>query len=151
MTTEHRNEPYRHDHEAGFSLVELMLVVFIMGLLGFVIYQNFAPISDQSRVSKARTDIRTLESALEQYSLDMFGYPTQAEGLSALQVVPAGADAGNYRPGGYIRRLPNDPWNHPYQYVRPAQKSSAQYDVFSFGADGQPGGEGLDADIGNWE
>ncbi len=137
--------------EAGFSLVELMLVVFIMGLLGFLIYQNFAPISDQSRVSKARTDIRTLESALDQYALDMYGYPTTAQGLQALLAPPAGADASSYRPGGYIRRLPNDPWNHPYQYVRPAQNSNAQYDIFSLGADGQPGGEELDADIGNWE
>lgn len=137
--------------EAGFSLVELMLVVFIMGLLGFLIYQNFAPISDQSRVSKARTDIRTLESALDQYSLDMYGYPTSADGLDALREAPAGADAASYRQGGYIRRLPNDPWNQPYQYSRPAQRSNAQYDVYSLGADGQPGGEGLDADIGNWE
>lgn len=151
METEDEKRAIRRKNQAGFSLVELMLVVFIMGLLGFVIYQNFAPISDQSRVSKAVTDIRTLESALDQYSLDMFGYPSGAQGLEALREAPAGADASSYRPGGYIRRLPNDPWNSPYQYARPAQQSSAQYDVFSLGADGQPGGEGLDADIGNWD
>ena len=140
-----------HHSEAGFSLVELMLVVFIMGLLAATIAYNFRGVPDQARIDAARTDIRTLESALDQYSLDMYGYPTSADGLDALREAPAGADAASYRPGGYIRRLPNDPWNQPYQYSRPAQRSNAQYDVFSLGADGQPGGEGLDADIGNWE
>ncbi len=138
-------------HDAGFSLVELMVVVFIMGLLATLIILNVAPVGEQSRISKARADIASLESALEQYNLDLYTYPTQQQGLEALRVPPADIDTTLYRPGGYIRRIQNDPWGNPYQYVVPAARSGGRYDIFSYGADGQPGGEGPDADIGNWD
>ncbi|MFN3312254.1 MAG: type II secretion system major pseudopilin GspG [Hyphomonas sp.] len=137
--------------EAGFSLVELMVVVFIMGLLATLIIVNVAPVGDRSRITKARADIANLENALEQYSLDLYTYPTQQQGLEALSSPPPGVDMTLYRPGGYIRRVQNDPWGNPYQYVIPGTRSGGRYDLFSLGADGQPGGEGPDADIGNWD
>ena len=137
--------------QAGFSLVELMVVVFIMGLLATLIIINVAPVGDQSRVTKARADIAALESALEQYSLDMYGYPTSNQGLDALVNAPAGVDAARYRPGGYVRSVRMDPWNNPYVYAVPGDRSGRGYDLYSFGADGEEGGEGLNADIGNWE
>lgn len=137
--------------EAGFSLVELMVVVFIMGLLATLIIINVAPVGDRSRITKARADIANLENALEQYSLDLYTYPTQEQGLAALSTPPPGVDLTLYRPGGYIRRVQNDPWGNPYQYVIPGTRSGGRYDLFSLGADGQPGGEGPDTDIGNWD
>lgn len=137
--------------EAGFSLVELMVVVFIMGLLATLIIVNVAPVGDRSRVTKARADIANLENALEQYSLDLYTYPTNEQGLAALSAPPPGIDTALYRPGGYIRRVQNDPWGNPYQYSFPGVRSGGRFDVFSFGADGRPGGEGNDADIGNWD
>ena len=137
----------RQSDEAGFSLVELMVVVFIMGLLATLIVVNVAPVGDQSRVTKAEGDISTIEQALEQYSLDMYAYPDVSNGLAALRTAPAGVDTTRYRPGGYIKRLRDDPWGNPYQYVRPAQRSGGQYDVYSSGPDGEPGN---DDDIGNW-
>jgi len=141
----------RRRQEAGFSLVELMVVVFIMGLLATLLIVNVAPVGDRSRISKVRSDIASLESALEQYSLDLFNYPTSAQGLAALSSPPQGVDTALYRQGGYIRRVQMDPWGNPYQYQIPGTRSGGRYDVFSFGADGQPGGEGPDADIGNWD
>jgi general secretion pathway protein G len=137
--------------QSGFSLVELMVVVFIMGLLATLIIVNVAPVGDRSRVSKARADIASLESALEQYSLDLYNYPNAAEGLAALSAPPASADLSLYRQGGYVRRVQVDPWGNPYQYVTPGTRSGGRYDLFSMGADGKPGGEGPDADIGNWD
>ena len=137
--------------QSGFSLVELMVVVFIMGLLATLIIVNVAPVGDRSRISKARSDIASLESALEQYSLDLYAYPNSMQGLEALSKAPAGVDMSLYRQGGYIRRIQMDPWGNPYQYQIPGTRSGGRYDLFSFGADGKPGGEGPDADIGNWD
>ncbi len=137
--------------QAGFSLVELMVVVFIMGLLATLIIVNVAPVGDRSRVTKAQADISNLENALEQYSLDLYTYPSTEQGLAALSAPPAGVDATLYRPGGYIRRVQEDPWGNPYQYAFPGTRSGGRFDVFSLGADGQPGGEGNNADIGNWD
>jgi general secretion pathway protein G len=137
--------------EAGFSLVELMVVVFIMGLLATLIIINVAPVGERSRVTKARADIANLENALEQYSLDLYRYPTMQQGLAALTTAPSDIDISLYRPGGYIRRVQTDPWGNPYQYAIPGTRSGGRYDLFSLGADGQPGGEGADADIGNWD
>lgn len=137
--------------QAGFSLVELMVVVFIMGLLATLIIVNVAPVGDRSRVTKAKADISNLENALEQYSLDLYTYPSTDQGLAALSSPPPGIDTTLYRPGGYIRRVQNDPWGNPYQYAFPGVRSGGRFDVYSFGADGKPGGEGNDADIGNWD
>lgn len=149
--TQTPNPSRKHRLQRGFSLVELMVVVFIMGLLATLIIVNVAPVGERSRISKARSDIASLESALEQYSLDMYTYPSAAHGLAALSQPPAGADLSLYRQGGYIRRIQMDPWGNPYQYQVPGTRSGGRYDLFSFGADGKPGGEGPDTDIGNWD
>jgi general secretion pathway protein G len=133
--------------EAGFSLVELMVVVFIMGLLATLIIINVAPVGEQSRVNKARADISAVESALEMYSLDMRNYPSSDLGLAALQTAPNSIDTSTYRPGGYIKRLRVDPWGNDYQYALPGERSGGRYDVFSLGPDGQANTED---DIGNW-
>ncbi|MBO6728585.1 MAG: type II secretion system major pseudopilin GspG [Maricaulis sp.] len=124
-----------------------MISVVIMGLLGTVVVLNVLPLREQASVQKARADIATLEQALDAYRLDMRRYPTVEEGLDAL--VNAPRDADNYREGGYIRRLPNDPWDNPYQYVYPGE--NGVFDIYSLGADGREGGEDNDADIGNWQ
>lgn len=138
--------PIRPLRDAGFSLVELMVVVFIMGLLATLVVMNVAPVGDQSRTSKVQSDVAAFESALEMYSLDMASYPDGAIGLSALKTPPAAA-TGQYRPGGYIKRLRPDPWGNDYIYVVPGSRSGGPYDVFSTGPDGEAG---TADDIGNW-
>ncbi|MEL6365045.1 MAG: type II secretion system major pseudopilin GspG [Pseudomonadota bacterium] len=136
--------------QRGFTLIELLVVLVILGLLATVVVINVLPAQDRALVTKAETDIATYEQALQSYRLDMLSYPTTEQGLSALSELPAGvARADRYRPGGYVRRIELDPWGNPYQYVYPGQRGDV--DIFSYGADGRPGGEGLDADIGNWE
>lgn len=135
--------------EAGFTLTELMVVIFIIGLLATVVLVNVLPSRDQAMVEKARADIRLLEQALELYRMDMLVYPTTEQGLEALVEAPGGVErAERYREGGYIRRLPDDPWGRPYQYVSPGENGA--FDLYSTGADGAPGGEELNQDIGNW-
>ena len=135
----------------GFSLVELMVVIVIIGLLATVVAINVLPSQDKAMVGKARADIATLETAIEQYRLDNLTFPTTEQGLEALVNAPAGLSRPErYRTGGYVRRLPEDPWGNPYQYRRPSAHGQA-FDVFSFGADGREGGEGEDADLGNWQ
>lgn len=139
----------RHRRAAtnGFSLVELMVVLFIMALLAAVVAYNVIPVGDKAKVVAARADIATLDQSLEMYRLDLGSYPSQGEGLAALRTAPAGlASPQDYRSGGYIKDLPNDPWGHPYQYQVPGREGRA-FEVFSLGADGQPGGSGLDADV----
>lgn len=143
--------PLRRRDQNGFSLVELMVVVFIMGLLATLIILNVAPVGDRSRISKARADIASLESALEQYSLDLYNYPSASDGLAALSNPPVGVDTALYRPGGYIRRIQMDPWGNPYHYEIPGTRSGGRYDLYTLGADNAPGGEGPDMDIGNWD
>lgn len=138
------------EHERGFTLLELMIVIVIIGLLATVVVINVLPSQDRAMAEKARADVAVLEQALEAYRIDNLAFPTSEQGLEALREPPAGlARPERYRPGGYIRRLPNDPWGNPYQYRAPGE-SGGPFDVFSFGADGRPGGEGNDADIGNW-
>lgn len=135
----------------GFTLVELMVVIVIIGLLATVVAINVLPSQDKAMLGKARADVATLETALEQYRLDNLVFPTTEQGLQALVAAPAGlARPERYRQGGYVRRLPEDPWGHAYQYRRPSAHGQA-FDVWSFGADGREGGEGEDADLGNWQ
>lgn len=134
------------DSEAGFTLTELMVVIFILGLLTTVVLINVMPSRDRAMAEKARADIATLEQALELYRLDINTYPSTEQGLEALVTAPPGLTRPeNYRPGGYIRGLPEDPWGAPYQYLAPGQEGP--FDLYSLGADGATGGEGLDADI----
>ena len=135
--------------EDGFTLVELMVVIVIIGLLATIVVINVLPSGDKAKVTKARADISTIEGALETYRLQLDRYPTTAQGLAALKTAPAGADAARYQPGGYIRKLEKDPWGNPYLYASPGQHGEA--DVWTFGRDGKEGGEGIDADIGSWQ
>lgn len=140
----------RRAREDGFTLIELLVVIVIIGLLATVVVINVLPAGDQARTTKAQADIATLEGGLEQFRLDVGRYPTTAEGLQALSANPGtlGATA-RYRAGGYVKRLPDDPWGQPYQYANPGKHGP--FDVYSLGADGVEGGEGQDADIGNWQ
>ena len=146
MTQMRKNRPAP---EQGFTLVELMVVIVIIGLLATVVMVNVLPSQDKAMREKARADVATLEQAVETYRLDNFVFPTTQQGLAALTAPPADlARPDRYREGGYIRRLPADPWGAPYQYASPGEHG--RVDIYSFGADGQKGGEGENADIGNW-
>jgi general secretion pathway protein G len=130
----------------GFTLVELMVVIFIIGLLATVVVINVLPSQDRAMTEKARSDIATLSQALEMYRLDNLAYPGTAEGLGALMTPPPTlAQPGRYRSGGYIKKLPQDPWGRPYQYTSPG--TTGAFDLYSLGADGAPGGENENADI----
>lgn len=147
-TPDHQNKR-RRARRAGFTLVEMMVVIVILGILATVVAINVLPSQDKAMVGKARADVSVLEQALESYRLDNFVFPTNEQGLQALVAPPPGLNqADRYREGGYIRRLPKDPWGNPYQYRAPG--AHGLVDVYSFGADGREGGEGKDADIGNW-
>ena len=132
--------------ENGFTLVELMVVIVIIGLLATIVAINVIPATDTARVEKAKADISTIEQALEQYRLDNLSYPSQTDGLQALISPPASlAQPQRYRRGGYIKKLPDDPWGRAYSYAVPGRKGA--FDISSLGADGQPGGESENADI----
>lgn len=134
---------------AGFTLIEIMVVVVILGILAAVVVPRIMDRPDMARVAKARQDIRQLESALNLYRLDNFRYPTTEQGLEALVERPStGPEPRNWNAEGYINSLPRDPWGSPYQYLNPGVHGPV--DVWTWGADGQPGGEELNADIGNW-
>lgn len=132
----------------GFTLIEIMVVVVIIGLLAAIVAPNFFGQVDTATRNKAIADIRGLETSLNLYRLDNFRYPTTAEGLEALVSNPGGAVTDTWKQ--YLPRVPSDPWNVPYQYRSPGQQSGGDFDVFTLGRDGQEGGDGPDADIGNW-
>lgn len=136
-------------NDAGFSLIEVMVTMVIIGLLSTLVLLNVLPSRDKAMVDKAKADIATLELAMDTYKMDNFTYPRNEDGLTALVSAPANVQAERYREGGYIRRLPDDPWGNPYQYAYPGRTRA--FDIYSLGADNAPGGEGLDADIGNWD
>jgi len=141
---------HRRRAEAGFTLIELMVVIVIIGLLSTFVVLNVLPSQDAAMVEKAKADVALLEQAVEMYRLDNLAYPTVEQGLEALVTAPAGlARPEKYRNDGYVRRLPDDPWGTPYQYVYPGEHGTV--DIYSFGADGRLGGENLNADIGNWK
>lgn len=122
----------------------------IISILALVVVPRVLDRPDQARVARAKQDVRVVESALRLYRLDNLDYPTTEQGLAALVTRPSSAPVpANWAAGGYIERLPDDPWGNPYQYLRPGVHGDI--DVFSFGADGKSGGTGLDADIGNWD
>lgn len=131
----------------GFTLVELMVVIFILGLLTTIVVINVLPSQDRAMVEKARADIATLGQALEMYRLDNLTYPVSSDGLAALSSAPASLPpSARYRQGGYIKKLPDDPWGRPYQYDNPGRNGPG-FDLYSLGADGAPGGDEDNADI----
>ena len=135
---------------AGFTLVEVMVVVVIIGLLATVVVINVLPAQDRAMVEKAGADIAVLEQAVETYRLDNLTFPRTEDGLQALVAPPASLNRPErYRQGGYVRRLPDDPWGNPYQYRQPG-RDNRPFEIISLGADGQEGGEGNDADISTW-
>jgi general secretion pathway protein G len=142
-----RADRLRHS-ETGFTLIEIMVVVIIIGLLAAVVVPQFLGRVDDARVAKAKEDIQALETALTMYKLDNFNYPTPEQGLKALVEKPNDPNVKNWRPGGYLKHLNKDPWGNDYQYQIPG--AHGEYDLFSFGADGQAGGQGVNADVGNW-
>ncbi|MDE2368372.1 MAG: type II secretion system major pseudopilin GspG [Burkholderiales bacterium] len=133
---------------AGFTLIELMVVLVIIGILGALIVPNLLDRADDARVTAAKTDVNNLMQALKLYKLDNQRYPSADQGLDALVKKPTtGVVPPNWKP--YVEKLPLDPWGHPYQYLNPGVHG--EIDVFSLGADGQPGGEGKNADVGSWQ
>ena len=132
----------------GFTLIELMVVMVIIGVLAALIVPNVLDRADDARVTAAKTDIANIVQQLKMYRLDNQRYPTAEQGLQALLTKPtSGPIPNNWKP--YLDKLPNDPWGRPYQYLSPGIKG--EIDVMSFGADGQSGGEGKDADVGSWQ
>lgn len=136
----------RQNKQRGFTLIEVMVVVVILGILAAFIVPKIMDRPDAARIAKAKSDIGAIESALSLYRLDNHKYPTTDGGLEALVDKPA--DAPAWKEDGYLQRLPIDPWGKPYQYLNPGVHGSI--DIFSYGADGADGGEGANADIGNW-
>ncbi len=132
----------------GFTLIELMVVLVIIGVLGALIVPNLINRADDARVTAARTDVNNLMQALKLYKLDNHRFPTGEQGLQALVSRPT-VDPVPPNWKNYLDKLPADPWGQPYQYLNPGVRG--EVDVFSFGADGQPGGEGKDADVGSWQ
>jgi len=136
-------------HQRGVTLIKLLVVLTILAFISAIVVVNVLPERDRAAVRKAQIDISNIQNALEQYQLDLFKYPTTEQGLRALmQVPPSEPRKDQYRPGGYLRGLPTDPWGNSYQYRFPGERGVV--DIYSFGADGELGGEDLNADIGNW-
>lgn len=134
---------------AGFTLIEVMVVVVVLSILAAIVVPRVMDRPDEARIVKAQQDIRALESALNLYRLDNYTYPTTEQGIDALVAQPTSPpEPRNWKAGGYIDRMPSDPWGNPYQYLSPGQ--SGDFDLYSLGADGQVDGEGVSADIGNW-
>jgi len=134
----------------GFTLIEIMVVVVIMGVLAALVVPKLLARTGESKIAAAKVDIATIMQSLKLYKLDNTRYPTTEQGLQALLTKPsAGPAANGWKEGGYLEKMPKDPWGFQYQYLSPGVKG--EVDVFTLGADGQPGGSGEDADVGSWE
>jgi general secretion pathway protein G len=145
LRTEH--DPRGTRRQLGFTLIEIMVVIVILGVLAALVVPRVMNRPDEARVVAAKQDVASIMQALKLYRLDNQRYPSTEQGLQALVVRPtAGPAADNWK--AYLDKVPNDPWGKPYQYLNPGIKG--EIDVFSFGADGKPGGTGVDADIGSW-
>ena len=145
-----QNGWFRHPAQGGFTLIEVMVVVVILGILAAIVVPKVMDRPDVARVTKAKQDIRAIESALNLYKLDNYVYPSTDQGLEALVKKPSGTPASpNWKKDGYLDRVPKDPWGNPYQYLSPGIHGSI--DIYSSGADGRPGGDDVNADIGNWD
>jgi general secretion pathway protein G len=134
----------------GFTLIEIMVVIVILGVLAALVVPRVLERPDEARAVAAKSDIASIMAALKLYRLDNQRYPSTEQGLAALVTRPETPPIPpNWKPGGYLEKLPKDPWGRPYQYLNPGLKG--EIDVLSYGADGQPGGTGADADIGSWD
>ena len=133
--------------EQGFTLLEIMVVVVIIGLLAAAVVPQLMGNVDRAAIQRAKQDVRQIENSLNLYRLDNFRYPSTTEGLQALVSNPGEANAPNWRQ--VLKSIPRDPWDQPYHYASPGQHGD--FDVFTYGADRQEGGEGVNGDIGNWE
>jgi len=134
--------------QTGFTLIEIMVVVVIIGILAALVAPAVINRIDDANIVKAKSDIRAYATALNLYRMDNFRYPSTDQGLKSLVEKPADPNVRNWKAGGYIQSLRKDPWGNEYVFVSPGTRG--EYDLYSLGADGQPGGEGNDADIGNW-
>ena len=133
----------------GFTLIEVMVVVVVLSILAAIVVPNIMDAPDEARIVAAKQDIRALESALNLYRLDNYVYPSTEQGIDALVTRPGTPpEPRNWKAGGYMDRLPKDPWGNPYQYLSPGQ--NGEFDLYSMGADGQIDGAGVNADITNW-
>lgn len=140
----------RRSKEAGFTLIEIMVVIAIIGILATLIVPKIMGRPDEARAVAAKQDVGTIMQALKLYRLDIGRYPTTDQGLKALVERPTSEPIPqNWKMGGYLESLPKDPWGNLYQYANPG--TNGEIDVYSFGSDGKLGGAGLDADIGNWQ
>ncbi|HSB97341.1 MAG TPA: type II secretion system major pseudopilin GspG [Spongiibacteraceae bacterium] len=136
----------------GFSLIEIMVVIVIIGLLVAIVAPNVLERADEARIQKVKADFKNIETALKLYKLDNFSYPTTEQGLMALVEKPTvDPIPRNWKTGGYIEHAPEDPWGNVYKYLNPPEFGHGEYDLYSLGADGVSGGEGQNADIGNWQ
>jgi general secretion pathway protein G len=147
--THEGSRPARTSRSRGFTLIEIMVVMVIIGLLAAFIVPTVLGKVDEARVAKAKGDIQALEAALSLFYLDNSKYPTTEQGIKALVQQPTDPSIRHWKPGGYLEHVSKDPWGNDYQYVYPGTHGK-QYDLYTLGADGQPGGEGINADIGNW-
>lgn len=135
--------------QQGFTLIEILIVVVILSILAITVVPQFLEEPGKARVARAKSDIQSIKTALSMYKLDNFNYPSTSQGLQALSSKPSGQpEAKNWKPGGYVENMVKDPWGNDYQYLNPGNHGGI--DIYSLGADGQPGGEGQNADVGNW-